>query len=63
MAINEWTSYFNVRINHLEISAGREAIVKIEPTSHVATSSFRKLAVEDRKCLFSDENPVRPTFD
>ena len=56
VAVNEWLSYFNVRVNHLEILAGREAIIKVEPTSHVATESFREL--KRRKCIFRDEKPV-----
>ncbi len=47
-----------MRINHLEVFAGREAIIKIKPTSHVATESFRALSLEDRKCLFADEQNV-----
>ncbi len=34
VAVNEWLSYYNVRINHLEVVAGKEAIIKIKPTRY-----------------------------
>ena len=59
VAINEYLNPFNVRINHLELVAGREAIIKIKPTRHVATEGFAELDVKHRKCLFPNENPVK----
>ncbi len=32
IAVNEWLSYYNVRINHLEVVAGTEAVIKIKQT-------------------------------
>ncbi len=58
VAVNEWLSYFNVRINHVEIVAGQETIVTVQPTQHVATEAFRAMDVDERGCRFPEENPV-----
>ena len=49
ISINEWLSYFNVRTNHIEILAGQEIIIQLEPVQHVATDRFRKLFSTGRR--------------
>ena len=58
IALNEHLSYYNVRLNHIEIRAGTETVVKVEPVSHVASEGLASLRVEDRKCLYPDEREV-----
>ena len=55
VAINEWLSYFNVRLNHIEITGGQDVIIKLEPVKHVASEIFRELSLDKRKCKFPDE--------
>ena len=55
VAINEWLSYFNVRMKQVEIRAGTEVIMKVEPVRHVVSDDFRELDQEERGCLLQDE--------
>ena len=52
---NEWFKYFNVRSNPVDLVAGNEYIVKIEPTYHSASSEIRSVDPEKRNCKFGDE--------
>ena len=52
---NEWFKYFNVRGNPIDLLAGNEYIVKIEPTLHSASSDIRSVDPVKRKCKFGDE--------
>ncbi len=52
ISINEWTAYFNVRLNNLEVLAGQDVVISLTPVVHATTPSFRKLPVPDRKCFF-----------
>ena len=61
IAINEWLTYFNVKMNQIQVLAGREVTVKITPEKHVATHKFKLLPLKHRKCRFDDENPVHWT--
>ena len=55
VAINEWLSYFNVRMKQVEIRAGTEVMMKVEPVRHVVSDGFRELDQEERGCLLQDE--------
>lgn len=58
VAINEWTDYFNVRINQLDVRAGTEVILKVRPTQHSTSEGFKSLTLEERRCRFKHENEV-----
>ena len=58
VALNDWQTYYNVRINQLKLTAGTEVTIRIKPTKHVASSQFRTLSQEIRQCRFSDEQEV-----
>ena len=59
LAINDWDSYNNVRSNHIDIEPGQEVTLKVEPVLHTTTDRFRALPIEERKCRYMHENPVR----
>ena len=59
VAINEWTDYFNVRINKLDLKAGTEVILRVRPTLHSASEDFAGLSLKDRGCRFTHENEVQ----
>jgi hypothetical protein len=58
IAFNEWMSYYNVRMNNLELRAGREMIVKVKMVDHVASERIRGLNIDSRNCLFINEQQV-----
>ena len=58
VAVNEWTDYYNVRINQLDLRSGTEVILKVRPTQHTTSESFKALSLEERKCRFTHENEV-----
>ena len=58
VAVNEWTDYFNVRMNQLDLRAGTEVIMRVRPTQHLTSEDFRALSLEKRKCRLSHENEV-----
>ncbi len=58
VAINEWSSFFNVRTKPVQVLAGQSIQIKIKPTVHVASDEFKKLGVDQRKCLFPHERTV-----
>ena len=41
VALNEWLNYFNVRINQIELKAGMEMVITIDPTVHTLTENFK----------------------
>ena len=59
IAINEWTNYHSVRSRSVEILAGQEVRIIVEPTVKITTTEkFRSLNIEDRKCKLAEENEV-----
>ena len=58
VAINAWNQYYDVRINQLDLRAGSEVIIKVEPVVHSASDDFRRQNLEDRKCRFEWELEV-----
>lgn len=58
VAINAWNQYYDVRINQLDLRAGSEVIIKVEPVVHYASDDFRRQNLNDRKCRFKDELKV-----
>ena len=58
VALNEWTDYFNVRINQLDLKAGTEVIMRVRPIQHTTSKDFRALSLEERKCRLMHENEV-----
>ena len=54
VSVNEWLSYFNVRLHHVEILAGQDVTLQLEPVHHVATDNFRSLGRERRNCKFRE---------
>ena len=63
IAINEYLSYYNVRMNSLDIIAGQDVTIKIKPVHHVASERFKSLDVEKRNCLFHDEGNRNSMFN
>ena len=59
ISINEWLSYYNVRINKLKFNAGTEVLIKVKPIKHTTSANFRELSIKKRQCRFEDENEVR----
>ena len=55
VAINEWLSYFNVRMKQIEVRAGTEVKIKMEPVHHIVSEDFRNLGQEERRCLLQEE--------
>ena len=55
VAINEWLSYFNVRMEQIEVRAGTEVIIKVEPVHHIVSEEFSILEVEERHCLLPED--------
>ena len=55
VAINEWLSYFNVRMEQIEVRAGTEVIIKVEPVHHIVSDVFSNLDVAERRCLLPEE--------
>ena len=62
LAINDWTSYFNVRTNHLRVAAGEDVRFTLRPVVHATSDGFRALDPEERKCFFRDEPTVTETL-
>ena len=62
LALNNWSTYFNVHINQVDLRAGTEVIVKITPVEHSTSQEFRDLSIEDRKCRYTHENEVSRNF-
>ena len=58
LAINEWISYYNVRLNPLDLIAGHEYIINVQPVQHIATNQVKDYDVQARKCLFPEEHKV-----
>ena len=55
VAINEWLSYFNVRMKQVEVRAGTEVIMKVEPVDHIVSDAFGELDRAERECRHKDE--------
>ncbi len=55
ISINEWSTYYNVRLNSLEVLAGQHVVISLMPVAHATTPSFRELSVADRKCLYPED--------
>ena len=62
LAINEWISYYNVRLNPLDLIAGHEYIIKVKPVQHIATNRVKGYDIHTRKCQFPEENQVKQSF-
>ncbi len=55
VSIKSWLSYFDVRMNHVEVRGGQDMLLKVQPVHHYATDAFRALYPEKRHCLFAEE--------
>ena len=58
VALNEWLTFFNVRVNQINLITGREALLKIKPTQHTASDNTKALSIKSRQCRFMTENHV-----
>ena len=58
IAINGWQTYYDVRINQIQLRAGKDVVIKIEPVVHSTSADFKNLKLDDRKCRFMDEPEV-----
>ena len=47
-----------MRMSQIEVKAGIETKIKIQPKIRSASNNIRDVAPADRDCLFSDENEV-----
>ena len=61
IAVNEWLTFYNVRVNQINLITGREILLKIKPTQHTASDSVKALSVKSRNCRLTTENHV--SFD
>ena len=59
ISVNEWLSYYNVRINKLKFNAGTEVLIKVKPVKHTTSANFRELSIDKRQCRFEYENEVK----
>ena len=59
VSVNEWLSYYNVRINKLKFNAGTEVLIKVKPIKHTTSANFRALSMDKRQCRFPHENEVK----
>ena len=62
VAINAWQTYYDVRINQLDLRAGTDVVIKVEPVVHSTSSEFKTLKLDERKCRYSDEIEVLKDF-
>ena len=51
-----------MRMAQIEIRAGIETKIKIQPKLRAASKNIKDLDPSERKCLFSDENKVYKIF-
>ena len=58
IALNSWQTYYDVRINQIELRAGKDIVIKVEPVVHSTSLDFKGLSLKDRKCRFVDEQEV-----
>ena len=58
LAIGAWQTYYDVRINQLDLRAGTDVVVKIKPVVHSVSDDFKTLTLDERKCRFPDEIKV-----
>ncbi len=49
-AINSWYNYHNVITKAVEIKAGKEVMIQVEPVVHMATEEFKDLGEEKMGC-------------
>ena len=58
VAINDWQTYYSVRLNQIELKAGTEVIIKVNPVVHSTSADFKSLTLEERECRYPDEQQV-----
>ena len=58
VAINEWLTFYNVRVNQINLMTGREMLVKVKPIQHTASDRVKDLSIKSRKCRLPTENHV-----
>ena len=58
VAINDWQTYYSVRLNQIELRGGTEVIIKVNPVVHSTSADFKSLTLEERACRYSDEQQV-----
>ena len=58
VAINDWQTYYSIRLNQIELRGGTEVIVKVQPIIHSTTAEFQRLTLEERACRYNDEQQV-----
>ena len=58
VAINDWQTYYSVRLNPMELRGGTEVIIKVKPVVHTTSSDFKRLTIDERGCRYSDEQQV-----
>ena len=61
VAVNGWQTYYDVRINQLDLRAGTDVTIKVKPVVHSTSAYFKTLNLDDRKCRFMDELEVLHT--
>ena len=42
VAINDWLSYINVRLNSIKVTSGQTVHVKVKPSQVIATETYRQ---------------------
>ena len=62
LAFNDWRTYFDVRVNQLELRAGTDVTVKLRPIKHTTSTGFRGLTIDQRQCRYEWEQDVSNIF-
>ena len=62
IAINDWQTYYDVKINQLDLRAGTDVIIKVKPVVYNTTAEFKALKLDDRQCRYRNEQEVCATF-
>lgn len=59
VAVNEYSNYFNVKLNHVVLEAGLHMTIGVKPTIHTYSQNFKALPKDTRKCLIPGIDVVR----
>ena len=60
LAINDWQTFYSVRLNQIDLRGGTEVVIKIQPVMHSTSDNFKRLALDERECRYTYEQMVMP---
>ena len=58
LTFNDWRTYFDVRVNQLELRSGTDVTVKLRIVKHTTSEAFKKLTIDKRQCRYEWEQEV-----